>query len=223
MRTDAKPLIWLHGEIKTPSFSAPGRSEAGTLLRRLQLGDHPGMPQSRALPAIGAACHELRLHHSDFSWRIVYFLDHEAIVILDVFAKQSRATPIAVIELSRLRLAAYRRVLDSKAMKSTTTKRLTRAGWRIGTAQDFLGLSTEAAALIEIRICLSGHLRQRRIVSGLSQSAFALKMASSQSRTEKMETADAAVPLDILIRALLALGADAAWIGKALMDWDSHA
>jgi len=112
MRTDAKPLIWLPGEITTPPFAAAGRSEAATLLRRLQLGDDLGMPQSRALPAIGASCHELRLHHSDFSWRIVYNVDREAIAILDIFAKQSRATPTAVIERCRLRLAAYRLILE---------------------------------------------------------------------------------------------------------------
>ena len=112
MRTDAKPLIWLQDEIKTPSFAAPGRSEAGTLLRRLQLGDRLGMPHSRALPAIGASCHELRLHRSDFSRRIVYFIDHEAILILDVFAKHGRATPAAVIEQCRKRLAAYRLILE---------------------------------------------------------------------------------------------------------------
>ena len=106
-------------------------------------------------------------------------------------------------------------------MKPATMKRLGKAGWRSGSAKDFLGLSTEAAAFIEVRICLSRYLRGRRVASGLSQSDFATKMASNQSRIEKMETADTAVPLDIMILALTALGADAAGIGKALLDWDA--
>jgi phage-related protein len=106
--TEAKPLVWLHGEIKTPPFSVAGRIEAGALLRELQNGVRIGMPHSRPLPAIGANCHELRLRESCHSWRIVYFLDEDAIVIIEVFAKTTRATPLSVIETCRRRLAAYR-------------------------------------------------------------------------------------------------------------------
>jgi len=87
--TDAKPLVWLHGEIKTPPFRESGRIEAGVLLRRLQNGEHIGMPYSRPMPRIGTACHELRLRDSDFAWRIVYAIQTDAIVILDVFAKKT--------------------------------------------------------------------------------------------------------------------------------------
>jgi len=111
--TDAKPLVWLYGEIKTPPFSTAGRIEAGVLLRRLQLGERLSMPHSRAMPSIGVGCHELRLVDSDFSWRIVYAITAEAIVILDVFAKKTRATPNDVITRCRKRLAAYRRALES--------------------------------------------------------------------------------------------------------------
>ena len=78
-RTD-KPVVWLHGEIKTPPFSPPARLEAGVLLRRLQAGEHRRLPQSRPMPAIGAACHELRIVDREVTWRIVYGLDAHAVV-----------------------------------------------------------------------------------------------------------------------------------------------
>jgi len=106
---EAKPLVWLHGEIKTPPFSLAGRIKAGELLRRLQRGEPVAMPDSRPLPSIGSGCHELRIWDSGHSWRIVYWFDVDAIVILEVFAKQTRATPLHVIETCRKRLAAYRR------------------------------------------------------------------------------------------------------------------
>ena len=56
-----KPLLWLHGEVKSPPFSAEARLEAGVLLRRLQRGKTLSLPQSRPMPAIGARCHELRI------------------------------------------------------------------------------------------------------------------------------------------------------------------
>ena len=108
--TETKPLAWLHGEIKTPPFSPRGRVDAGFLLRQLQIGRHIGMPHSRPMPSIGPGCHELRVWDAGRSWRIVYFIDADAIVILEVFAKQTRATPVRIIELCRKRLVAHRRV-----------------------------------------------------------------------------------------------------------------
>jgi phage-related protein len=105
---ETKPLVWLHGEIKTPPFSHAGRIDAGVLLRQLQNGVRIDMPHSRPLPAIGSSCHELRVWDDGHSWRIVYCLDEDAIVILEVFAKKTRATPIHVMETCRKRLAAYR-------------------------------------------------------------------------------------------------------------------
>ncbi|WP_199330509.1 hypothetical protein [Microcoleus sp. FACHB-68] len=56
-----KPLVWLHGEVKTPPFSQEARIETGVLLRRLQQGENLGLPHSRPMPSIGAHCHELRV------------------------------------------------------------------------------------------------------------------------------------------------------------------
>src|SRR6185503_19230302 len=96
-----KPLVWLAGEVKSPPFSAEGRLEAGYLLRRLQRGDRLSMPLSRPMPSIGGACHELRIVDQDATWRIVYYVDREAVVILDVFSKKTKETPKHVIEVCK--------------------------------------------------------------------------------------------------------------------------
>ena len=89
MEGTGKPLAWRSGEIKTPPFSQTARIEAGTLLRRLQLGESIGLPQSRPMPAIGSRCHELRIRDQDQNWRVIYRIDPDAIVIVDVFAKKT--------------------------------------------------------------------------------------------------------------------------------------
>ena len=109
--TSGKPLVWLHGEVKTPPFSRPARVEAGFLLRRLQNGESIGMPASRPMPTIGAGCHELRVDDGDVTWRILYYVDTDAVVVLEVFNKKTRATPKYVIEVARKRLRAYRRAV----------------------------------------------------------------------------------------------------------------
>jgi phage-related protein len=102
-----KPLVWLHGEIKTPPLSQEARIEAGFLLRRLQRGEMPAMPHSRPMPAIGQQCYELRIVDRGKAWRIVYHVDKDAIVILEVFQKQSTRTPQSVIDICKKRLKAY--------------------------------------------------------------------------------------------------------------------
>jgi phage-related protein len=104
-----KPLVWLRGEVKTPPFSSAGRVEAGALLRRLQRGETLGMPHVRPMPSIGRRCYELRIVDATRTWRIVYRLDADAIVIADVFPKTTRATPRRVIEECQRRLGAYDR------------------------------------------------------------------------------------------------------------------
>ncbi len=107
--TVAKPLVWLEGEIKTPPFSKDARIAAGVLLRRLQRGDTIAMPDSRPMPSIGARCHELRIDDAvaDKTWRVVYRLDPDAIVIADVFAKKTQRTPKRVLDNAKRRLRRY--------------------------------------------------------------------------------------------------------------------
>ena len=102
-----KPLAWLHGEIKTPPFSQAARLEAGYLLRRVQRGELLRMPHSRPMPSIGPRCQELRINDAGAIWRIVYRIDSDAIVILEVFSKKTRTTPKAVIEACKRRLKEY--------------------------------------------------------------------------------------------------------------------
>ena len=102
-----KPLVWLHGEIKTPPFRTAARIEAGMLLRRLQRGESLGMPHSRPMAGIGRRCYELRIRDSAANWRIVYRMDRDAIVIGAVFAKKTRTTPKDVIATCQRRFREY--------------------------------------------------------------------------------------------------------------------
>jgi len=107
-----KPIIWFQGEVKSPPFSPNARRKAGFLLRLLQRGNVLSMPDSRPMPSVGARCHELRINDPStrVTWRIMYRIDHDAIVIAEVFAKQSRATPKNVIDVVRKRLERYDRL-----------------------------------------------------------------------------------------------------------------
>lgn len=102
-----KPLVWLKGEVKSPPFSRLARIEAGFLLRRLQKGENLSLPQSRPMPSIGARCHELRVNDESVTWRIVYRIDRDAIVILEVFQKTTARTPKQVVDTCKRRLRVY--------------------------------------------------------------------------------------------------------------------
>ena len=107
MSNEDKPLVWLHGKVKTPPFSSITRVEAGFLLRRLQKGDKLEMPHSRPMPNIGARCHELRINDKDLTWRIIYRIDSDAIIILEVFDKKTSKTPKNVIDVCKERIKVY--------------------------------------------------------------------------------------------------------------------
>ena len=107
MDADDKPLVWLQGEVKTPPFSRTARLEAGYLLRQLQGGEKLSMPWSRSMPSIGARCHELRISDEQVTWRIVYRLDPDAVVIVEVFRKKTQQTPKSVIDNCKQRLKWY--------------------------------------------------------------------------------------------------------------------
>lgn len=107
MKTSEKPLVWLHGEVKTPPFSKEARTEAGFLLGKLQGGEKLSMPQSRPMPSIGSRCHELRINDENKTWRIIYKIDSDAIVILEVFEKKTNQTPKQIIEVCQRRIKLY--------------------------------------------------------------------------------------------------------------------
>ena len=102
-----KPLTWLHGAVKSPPFSAAARLEAGFLLRLLQFGNKLALPHSRPMPSIGIRCHELRINDERVTWRIVYRIDLDAILILDVFEKKTTVTPKRVIDVCKERMRSY--------------------------------------------------------------------------------------------------------------------
>ena len=102
------------------------------------------------------------------------------------------------------------------AISESYRRKLARHGWKIGTVAEFLRLTPEESALIELQLKLADALKATRIKRKLSQAALAKKLGSSQSRIAKMETGDPSVSLDLLIRALLALGFDLRAIGVVL-------
>ena len=118
MSPNDKPLAWLHGEIKSPPFSQAARLEAGYLLRLLQRVDAIGMPHSRPMATIGPRCHELRIQDRQQTWRVVYRIDIDAIVLVEVFSKKTGKTPKSVIALCQQRLKEY----DSEAKKARKTR-----------------------------------------------------------------------------------------------------
>lgn len=104
-------------------------------------------------------------------------------------------------------------------MDKARKHRLETGGWRVGSAADFLELSPEEAAFVELKLALANHLRDTRTQQGWTQVQVAQQLGSSQSRIAKMEAADASVSLDLLVRSLLALGATRKEVGRVI----SHA
>jgi DNA-binding XRE family transcriptional regulator len=102
-------------------------------------------------------------------------------------------------------------------MKKALKKKLERKGWKVGTPVDFLGLSPEEEALVAVKMELVDALRQRRRKSDLTQAELARRIGSSQSRVAKMEAGDPSVSIELVIRALLAIGVRPKRIAAALV------
>ena len=101
-------------------------------------------------------------------------------------------------------------------MKANKRKKLEDAGWRVSTTEEFLGLSAEESAYIEIKLALSEELKEARAKRKLSQTQLAALIESSQSRVAKMEAADASVSIDLLVKSLLALGVPRKQVARTL-------
>ena len=102
-----KPVVWLHGEIKTPPFTAEGRQEAGMLLRLLQEREPLSMPQAEPLLNVGPRCGALRVRDAEHNWRIMYRADSNAVLVLEVYSKKTRKIPDEVIKRCKDRLKRY--------------------------------------------------------------------------------------------------------------------
>ena len=101
-------------------------------------------------------------------------------------------------------------------MKANKRKQLEAAGWQVGSAAEFLNLTPEEAALVEMKVNLARRLRELRSRRGLSQVGAARLLGSSQSRVAKMEAGDVSVSVDLLVRSLLTIGASRQEIAKAI-------
>lgn len=102
-----KPLLWLHGEVRTPPFTPEGRQEVGMLLRLLQEGEKLGMPQAELLPDVGARCGALRVRDAEHNWRVMYRIDADAILVLEVYPKKTQKIPDEIIERCKRRIRQY--------------------------------------------------------------------------------------------------------------------
>ncbi len=104
-----KPLRWLGDAITIPPFSEEAAREAAGLLEVVALGGVLAMPYCRPMRSVGRRCFELRVNDRNQTWRIIYHVADDAIVVLDVFSKKSRVTPRRVIDRCRRRLNRYER------------------------------------------------------------------------------------------------------------------
>jgi len=101
-------------------------------------------------------------------------------------------------------------------MRKEKIKKLESKGWKIGSAEDFLSLSPEETAYIDLKLNLSANLRKLRAEQNLTQIELAELLHSSQSRVAKIETGDPTVSLDLIIKSLLALGASKKQLARAI-------
>ncbi len=101
-------------------------------------------------------------------------------------------------------------------MRKDKRRRLERAGWTVGDAGDFLGLSADERRFVEVKLTLADGLRQRREQLGLTQTQVAERLGSSQSRVAKMEAAHRTVSTDLLLKSLFLLGASPQDVGRLL-------
>lgn len=101
-------------------------------------------------------------------------------------------------------------------MRAQKRRRLESAGWKVGDARDFLGLTAGEAEFVEIKLALARRLRQLREEQHWTQAELARRVGSSQSRVAKMEAGDSTVSVDLLVRCLLAAGADRKELGRVV-------
>jgi DNA-binding XRE family transcriptional regulator len=101
-------------------------------------------------------------------------------------------------------------------MKQSKRAKLESKGWKIGSAEEFLGLSAEESAYIEMKLALSEKLKQRRQRKRMTQAELAKLVSSSQSRVAKMEAGDPSVSIDLLVKSLLALGVSKKELGRSI-------
>ena len=168
--------------------------------------------------SIGIRCHELRINDQNSTWRIIYRIYTDAILILDVFEKKTNKTPKSIVDNCKQRINRFEAYLKEGKNKLDTKKKkvLVSKGYKVGTVEEFLGLSSEESEYIELKLALSEALIKRRKKSNLTQAQLARILKSSQSRVAKMERGDPPVSVDLLVKSLLAMGVSKKSIAKAI-------
>lgn len=101
-------------------------------------------------------------------------------------------------------------------MNKSKRAKLAKKGWKVGSVDQFLELSAEEAAYIEMKLVLAEKLKERRIRKNMTQADFARLIHSSQSRIAKMEAGDPSVSIDLLVKSLFALGVSKREVGRSI-------
>ena len=175
---------------------------------QLQMGADLGMPQSRPMPGICPRCHELRVRDAAKNWRIFYRVDHDAILVLGVEEKATRATPTRVIQGCQRCLRTLRpgHRAGGAMMDEAKRRAAEAAGFRLGDAAEFLGLTDAERRVVELRARVGVMIRRLRTAAELSQADLAERIGSSPSRVNKVEHGQRGVSLDLAFKALFAAG-----------------
>jgi len=151
----------------------------------------------------------LRINDLNGAWRVIDWVDADAILIVEVFQKQKNQMPQQVVETrkQRLRRCGADSTGCGERMDEKQRQMLEQKGWKSGSVQEFLDLTPEEASYIELKLALGDLLREHRQTRRMTQADLARLLKSSQSRVAKMEGGDPTVSLDLLVRSLLVLGA----------------
>lgn len=213
---DEKELVWLHGEVKTPPFRAShGLRRAFCCDGYSRVSHCRCRTPARCLSSDRGAMScvfRIRIRTGESSTGSMQMpLSSQRCLKRD---RKPRQTPS-----STHASADWRNTIEqdrTMVMDAEKRARLEAAGFKVGTVEEFLGLSPEESALIEVRLALSTALRRRRQTLHLAQSTLAKRLQSSQSRVAKMEAGDPSVSIDLLLRALLATGATREEVGQVI-------
>jgi predicted XRE-type DNA-binding protein len=214
------PLIWPALEVSCP-VSATVQLETCVLLRRIQKGKLRLGAQLFPAYAIGPRCFALlvtegvklkkgRLFKRGMTgWRIIYRADADAILILDARPMTLAGYGFKVIRPSQRRMREYAKARKARSIPSDA--------WRVGESWDFAGARREAVEYMELRLGMCEAVRRLRRGRGMSQHKLAEELGSSQSRVAKLEAGDVFVSFDLLMRAMLVVGASRKDIARVIL------
>jgi transcriptional regulator with XRE-family HTH domain len=194
-------LVWLPWYAGSPPLSAAARLQLGCALRHLQQRNLRALPRSRPRRDLGENVFVSRVRDPPVDRKIAYRIYSDAIVVVELVPDRPEYWEHTFHLVKRLRDYAQR------------AGDLAGSEWLAGQIGEFLQLTPEQSALVDIRVALAGRLRRLRVARRWTQTDLALKLGSSTSRVAKMEISDPSVSIDLLVRSLLALGVSRAQLG----------